>query len=137
MKLTTEITCREEALAAIDILGDNLAQIEALQRRNRTLKDLFEAWAKVNPEEANGQTGRFSFSMEADAPSLRIQSHLDREDVVARLRTDPEMAEFVVTTYDAKAIKAAFGGSKSKRAGVETFGLRFTENAKHLKVESL
>ena len=75
--------------------------------------------------------------MEADAPSLRIQSHLDREDVVARLRTDPEMAEFVVTTYDAKAIKAAFGGSKSKRAGVETFGLRFTENAKHLKVESL
>ena len=29
MKLTTEITCREEALAAIDILGDNQEKIDA------------------------------------------------------------------------------------------------------------
>ena len=137
MKLTTEITCREEALAAIDILGDNLAQIEALQRRNRTLKDLFEAWAKANPEEANGQTERFSFWMETAAPALRVRDHLTRGDVVEKLDANEDMREYLVLDFDADAIKADFGGSRAKRKSVEAFGLRFTTPNPHLVVEAL
>lgn len=137
MKMKTEITSLEDVQEVIDRLGDNEAKIEALKLQNKTLKGFVEVWAKAHPKEAEGQTDKFAFWLETAAPSLKILSHLTREEVVAKLDADEDMREYVVLTFDADAIKADFGGSKAKRKSVEAFGLRFTESQPHLKVAKL
>lgn len=141
MKLT--ITNKTDAEKTIDRFGDNLQTIKRLQDENKALKALYERWAFEHPDEAfdgptmEGRTARFAYALAEGVSALKVQTHLDREDVVQKLEDDEEMCEYVVKTFDAEAIKADFGTSKEKRRSVEDFGLYFTTPKPHLAVEAL
>jgi len=135
MKLN--IKNRADAMKAIDAFGDNQDRIDELLETNRKLKALFEEWALANPDEAfsgdtlEDATERYTYALVKAAPALKVQSHLTREEVVAKMRDDETMAEYVIADFDAAAIKADFA---RKPRQVEDFGLYFTDPKPHLHV---
>lgn len=141
--MKTAITNRTEADKIIDQFGANLKKIKDLQDTNKKLKSTYEAWANAHPdlafdgERMEGRTDTFAYAMAVGDPVLKIQSHLADEDVIARMKADEKMSEYVIETYDREGIKGDFGGSASKRRSVEDFGLFFTTPKPHLVVEAL
>jgi len=139
MKLLT-INNRKDGHQVINAIGDNEATIKRLQSENKKFRELFEAWALANPDEAfsgkfmEDKTDRYEYRMERAEPALRVQSHLTIDEVVARLGADPSTEQYVKKTYDPDEIKLDFGVSEKKRKEVEDFGLYFTKPEPHLKI---
>ena len=141
MKTQEKIRNAAEARAKIDQLGDNLKKIKDLQEENALLKGKIETWVEEHGDEmfaqgaSVGETERHEYWWDVGAPSLRVQSHRELEDVVELMKGNEVFSEYLLETYDAEAIKDDFGGSKNKRKQVEEVGLYFTTPHPHIKVE--
>jgi len=132
--MKTQIENEQEFADAIDQYGETLATIETRQAEAKMLKQMLEAYANAN-RITRHSTGRYTLRMKRGEETMRRAYGVSEADIVAELKNSENGKAYLVTTYDANALKRDYATNEQGRDVLAGYGFVLTDPQRHAEVK--
>jgi len=134
--MKTKIETQAEFTATIEQYGRALDEIERYKAETKVLKEMIEVYAKAKNIKKQ-PTENYVLKMKADEPSLKRSVGVSEANVVALLRKDATMKDFITESYNGAAVKSHILTLEDPDEKLASLGLYLTHTVPHAEVKPI